>query len=425
MRLFYRSFFAFLLILLSFVLLMFFLGLESDRLVERPVKLSKQDVARIQTFLHENDPRELEQGQYKRLQISEQQVNLLMDYTASVLPWVSARSNIFDGKLIFYMTVRVPTSIIERYINIRVEVISFDGQLFFNNLGIGSLSISGFAADHLMNLAHRFLQRFSEYRGLAESVTYFSFKRNQVDLAYQWRPDLVKKLKTRAQKFLLEERDVARIEAYYQHLTKVSWNVTTHHMSMLDILRPLFQLASKRVMSGQDPVLENKALLSVFGMYAMEKDIREILGDSASVDLLQPNYLKVRLRNREDLTKHFLVSAAISVNASSGLADIIGLLKELSDSQGGSGFSFADLAADRAGVRFAQVATASSQSAKRLQAEMSRYPLEDEIMPRIDRLPEKIMALEFKNRFKDLDSASYQLVNNEVERRVAACRLYR
>jgi len=424
MRLLYRSFIAFILILLALFLLLIFLTLESERLVEPSAKLTKQDVAGIQKLLHENDPRELEQGQRKRLLVSEEQVNLLMDYAESILPLVSARSSIFDGKSIFYLSLKLPTPMFERYINVRAELISFDGQLFIDDLKIGSLSMPGFTADQLMNFAHQFLKRYAEYRGLAESVTYFAFKRNQIDLIYQWRPDLVKKLKTRTQKFLLEERDVARIETYYQHLTKQSWKVTTHHMSLLDVLRPLFQLATKRVAEGQDPVLENRALLSVFGMYAMEKDVREILGDSASIDLPQPKYLKVRLRNREDLTKHFLVSAAITVNASSGIADTIGLLKELSDSQGGSGFSFADLAADRAGVRFAQVATESAQSAKRLQIEMSRYPLEDEIMPKIDQLPERIMALEFKKRFKDLDSTSYQLVNNEVERRVAACRLY-
>lgn len=425
MSLFYRSFIAFLLILLTLVLLMFFLGLESERLVEQSAKLSKQDVARIQKFIHKNDPRKFRQGQHKRLQVPEQQVNLLMAHAESVLPWVSARSSIFDGKAIFYMTVQLSTQDFERYVNIRAELISFDDQIFIDDLKIGSLSIPGFIANPLMNLAHQFLQRFSEYQGLAESVTHFSFKQNQIDLAFQWRPDLVRKLKTRAQKFLLEEMDVARIEAYYQHLTEVSWKVTKHDMSMQALLRPLFQFAAKRVAAGQDPVLENKALLSVFGMYAMKKDIREILGDSASVDLLQPRYLRVRLRNREDLTKHFLVSAAITVNASSGIADTIGLFKELSDSQGGSGFSFADLAADRAGVRFAQVATKSPQSAKHLQIEMSRDLGEDEIMPGIDRLPERIKELEFKKRFKDLDSASYQLVNNEVERRVAACRLYR
>lgn len=425
MRLFYRSVITFLLILLTLVLLIFFLSLEPDRLVEQSAKLSKQDVARLQKFLHENDPRKLEQGQHKRLQVPEQQVNLLMDYAESVLPWVSARSSFFDGQSTFYITAQAPTSIFERYVNIKAELISLDDQLFIDNLMIGSLSIPSFIANYLMNSGHQLLQQFSEYRELAESVTHLSFRQNELELVYQWRPDLVKKLKTRTQKFLLEEMDVARIEAYYQHLTEVSWSVTTHHMSMQDILRPLFQFAAKRVAEGQDPVLENKALLSVFGMYAMEKDVREILGESASVELRQPNYLKVRLRNRGDLTKHFLVSAAISVNANSGIADTVGLFKELSDSQGNSGFSFADLAADRAGVRFAQVATESPLSAKRLQNEMSRHLREDDIMPKIDRLPERIKELEFKKRFKDLDSTSYQLVNNEVERRVAACRLYK
>jgi hypothetical protein len=45
-------------------------------------------------------------------------------------------------------------------------------------------------------------------------------------------------------------------------------------------------------------------------------------------------------------------------------------------------------------------------------------------MPAVTRLPEGVMELEFKTRFEDLDSASYALVQGEIERRIGASPLY-
>ncbi|MBW1767294.1 MAG: hypothetical protein JRJ65_09625 [Deltaproteobacteria bacterium] len=131
------------------------------------------------------------------------------------------------------------------------------------------------------------------------------------------------------------------------------------------------------------------------------------------------------LRGRQDLALHFLVSAAIAVSAGGGMADFMGLFKEMDDSRGGSGFSFADLAADRAGVKFANAGTGSSFSANLLQQQMSGQLKEGDFMPRVDHLPEGIMELELKKKYKDLDSATYRIVDEEIERRIVACRVYR
>jgi hypothetical protein len=58
---------------------------------------------------------------------------------------------------------------------------------------------------------------------------------------------------------------------------------------------------------------------------------------------------------RHDLAQHFSVSAALTAILDAKKAESIGVLKELLDAEpGGSGFSFADLAADLSGIAFAQ-----------------------------------------------------------------------
>jgi hypothetical protein len=61
------------------------------------------------------------------------------------------------------------------------------------------------------------------------------------------------------------------------------------------------------------------------------------------------------LHGRHDLLQHFVVSAALTAVLGARAAEAAGVFKELLDSEeGGSGFSFADLAADLGGIGFAQ-----------------------------------------------------------------------
>jgi hypothetical protein len=61
------------------------------------------------------------------------------------------------------------------------------------------------------------------------------------------------------------------------------------------------------------------------------------------------------VHGRHDLAQHFSVSAGLTALLGAKAAESAGLLKELLDAEpGGSGFSFADLAADLSGVAFAQ-----------------------------------------------------------------------
>jgi len=57
---------------------------------------------------------------------------------------------------------------------------------------------------------------------------------------------------------------------------------------------------------------------------------------------------------RRDLAQHFAVSVAMTALLGAQAAEKAGILKEICDAQTGTGFSFADLSANLAGVEFAQ-----------------------------------------------------------------------
>lgn len=121
------------------------------------------------------------------------------------------------------------------------------------------------------------------------------------------------------------------------------------------------------------------------------------------------------LSGRADLAKHFFASAALAAVLGAPAAHSIGLAKEVADSEGGTGFSFVDLAADRAGVGFAQGVLAG------------RYPLEGlasryrpgSYFPSTDGLPEGIDQSTFARRYGGPDSDALRAMQREIDRRIA------
>ena len=76
---------------------------------------------------------------------------------------------------------------------------------------------------------------------------------------------------------------------------------------------------------------------------------------------------RITAYGRHDLPRHFWVSAGLAVISDSEASMAVGIAKEMMDSAGGSGFSFIDLTADRAGTLFCIAATRDEDSARAMQ----------------------------------------------------------
>jgi hypothetical protein len=98
---------------------------------------------------------------------------------------------------------------------------------------------------------------------------------------------------------------------------------------------------------------------------------------------------------RHDLTQHFAVSAALVVLVGLQGAEGAGILKELADARSGSGFSFADLSADLAGIVFARAVGDGKLPLARLEESF----VVGDFVPPADGLKEGIGWDEFVSRY--------------------------
>lgn len=128
------------------------------------------------------------------------------------------------------------------------------------------------------------------------------------------------------------------------------------------------------------------------------------------------------LRGREDWARHYCVSAALAAMQSPFWSDVAGSLKENVDALAhGSGFSFADLAADRAGVRLAERVAGSPTAAQQVRALLEPQFRVDEFFPDVSDLAEGLTPEQVRREYGGVGGRRYREVAREIERRLDRC----
>jgi hypothetical protein len=409
--------------LLSLLVLVAVAGIESTPLVEPARGLSHQDIARIKQLLRQHDPRHLKKQEVRTLLLTERDLNLLLEYAAPHTLNTSSRVDLRPDGMKVRLTVKLPDSPLDDYLNITADLSGADSRIHIERLTLGGLSLPVWLLEPLLLQGHRvMLARFDEYRTVAEAISSYRFHDDRLVVVYQLDPNLVKGLQQSGKVFLFPEADTHRMLAYHEELARISGQYASRRLSLGRVLSPLFQLAAARTIESGEPQAENRALLLTLTMHTLGMDISRFIDVPLEPPMQLPH---LSVLGRHDLVQHYLVSAALAVSAGSGLAGAVGVFKELDDSRGGTGFSFVDLLADRAGIRLAEMATGTEQQARLLQQHMgSPLLLESDFMPNIEDLPEGIMELEFKHRYRDLDSKNYRIIEDEIEHRLSRCKVY-
>lgn len=238
--------------------------------------------------------------------------------------------------------------------------------------------------------------------------------------------ELPRNLREAGGQWLTSDQEKARLADYYAVLNRLTRKVPPlTSQSLSGVLKGMFLHAQGRTRLSDDPVAENRSLLTVLGVYLVGGNPARELGFTALV-VKQPRLPKMRLtlHGRRDLAQHFGISAAIAAHAGSLLADVAGFGKEMNDSRGGSGFSFADLAADRAGNLLGRLATEDARQALRLQKQAGGLRSESDVIPDIGRLPEGLSEARLERDLGGVDGARFNALEREIERRLKTCRVY-
>ncbi len=403
-------------------------GIQNRPLVVNRQDLTTQEAGKIKRLAHTVDPRAMEKDEVKNITLTESELNSILAYAANRIFWdVAARVDIQPNHFNIDATLKLPDELTGNYLNIEID---FAGRgvenLDVEALRIGAVPFPAFTFKPVLTLLHPLLLRSTNYRllfDIIKSMRDVQFNENQLRVVYQHDPENLLRTRRQVSGFLLTDIEIGRLRAYNKHLLQYSDSQRKSRAGfpMYKFLQHLFELAEKRTAKSGKAVEENRAILIVLAAYSHGSSLEKWIGTGPEGERISRH--RLMLRHRGDLAKHFLISAGITAAAGSDLANFVGVFKEMNDSRGGSGFSFPDLTADRAGVIFAETAMDRSKAGS-LQQSMMKIRNEGEFMPQIDRLPEGLQEVDFNRIYQKENSLEYQRVTREIDRRIRACPIY-
>lgn len=391
------------------------LMLDQAPAIEPPAEFRRTDLAWVRSLFQKHDPRSRTPDVVHSIQLDEAELNRLLNYAVELRQVSGIAAELTPGTATLTATLTLPGNPFGRYLNISAEVAEVPGGIRIQSLQLGSLPVPGTMADAMARLAHNWLRRDETYASLADAFSQVNFDENQATLDYRWHPILLTQLERKSADLLIAPEDQARMLVYAEQLDALL--KPYRHGSTVPLVKvsaPLFGFA--QTVDG-DEAEENRAALTALAAYLSGISLPKLLeGDSRSIRRA-PRVL-LSLHGRRDFAEHFVISAAITVNGGSRLANAIGLIKEEEDANKGSGFSFTDLAANRAGVKLGERAT--SEAAAQVQQRLAAARHDADLLPDFLDLPEFMPQAEFDRRFGPIGSSRYQRLIDRIDDRLAA-----
>ena len=383
-----------------------FLLTDAKPSLDRSAVLSVEDMARGKAVIDGLGLRGIRDGESRRLRLTEGDLDRGINHLAARLMKGSASARIADDRLA--LSASLPVAGLPRYLNVKVSFVPAGELLTPASVRIGRVRVPpGLAWRTLLFIVARspYAEELAAARAMLDSAR---LKGNGLELGFTWRGKLVELAAARVAGQGIDEHVLT---VYREDLGQVR----TRDFAVL--LNRVFVLAQQR---GGDPVMENRAALTVLAETALGSRLLSRRG------VVSPRRnTGIRLAGREDFAQHFALSAFIAATGGTEVADLAGLYKELKDSRVGSGFSITDLAANRAGTRLGEAATASTAEARGVQRRLAAGADAKAYFPAVRDLPEFMPESEFKQRFGGVGAPAYQRVMADIEARIGALALYR
>lgn len=415
-----RRLLVFLLLLAGSLAALAWLVLDNQPRVEPGVRITRDDLVWAKHLFEKNVPRARTTDTLQTLELTEDEVNRLLNYAVVVRPVSGVLADLEAEKARVYVTLRVPSNPFGSYLNFSAEFTQIGHELELSGMQAGGLPMPPFLGRGVLWLAQGWLRQDPAYVTLMEAIQEIRVDEDRLLLDYRWRPELLAVMERKGAEVLVGVEEKARLLVYADFVRKtVARYPSGSQQSGRELAAEVFRFAQRR---GGDAGAENRAAFTALGAYVAGVSLHQLLEGRGRSTRRAPPVL-LTLHGRRDAAEHLLIAAALSANGGSRLANAMGLAKEEDDAQSGSGFSFTDIAYDRAGARLGELATGPRAAA--VQARLAKLGKDGALTPSFSDLPEFMPEAVFVRRFGGVGSTAYLLQVAEIERRLAEHPLYR
>ncbi len=406
-----RLFFLWLTLPPVLLAVLLFFAIDKHAIVRQYPPLNQQNIAHAKRIL---DFAGNSQKPVHTIDLSEKDLNIAVNYLLNHLITSASSVHLSDNAIHFQISLLLPRNLFGPVINIRFSLQQLNGFPAIGQLHIGRIAIADEFAGKIIESIIKYTDLKQYYMLAAQHIRAIRIRPDKLTITYLTR------FKTP-----LTNHDAAAVHnsslLFYQQIINriVSQHNPRWRLSLADLLQPLFLVAYQRS-TIENAIEENRALLLAASSYVNKDELKNFI----PIQLSTEKYYPVYLFRRVDLAKHFTGSAALAATGATALSEMLGQDKELADLNTSSGFSFTDLAADRAGVKLGTTATASPEMARKIQKAMHNIKDYRAFMPDIRHLPENLTRFEFKARFGSIDSTNYQKMIQIIDDRINALPIY-
>lgn len=385
---------------------------SSTALVERDGAIAPATLAQALRLLKLNDPRRFGAGEKRQIAIPASLLDAAGNFL--VAQRLGGRGRLAISTESAEMQISIPVSWLptHRYLNLRLGVSAGSGPLRLSSASAGRLWLPPALIERAIDQVVERSGHGNEWRLARTAIQELSFQPEQerILVGFVWNPEILRHLKLNA--VPTDERQAIR-DAHIQ-LAAVLDGYPGAAIPLPKLLAPLMN------QPGDDRQMRQRAALAVLATWAAERNFATLMPEARNWVPLRAT--RPTLLGRHDTAQHFLVSAALAAWGNESMAQAIGTYKELADAKQGSGFSFADLAADAAGTRFGELA---SRAPDRLERAAAAGMDEADLIPPLAGLPEYLRQAEFRRRFGGTGDPRYRAVVKEIDRRLDNLPLYR
>lgn len=412
-------------------------SIEKTAHIAAPEELTATEIKRVQHFIKTNNPLNVKSGEMVTKEISQQDLDVLLNYitlkTASgIKRQVRVKIGLENQQARVDMSIRIPHTQLGEYLNLTALITSSkieeDHMLGLESLKIGKLTVPIFIASLFAeSLNNRIQNKYPEFELIKQSVKKINFKKDQLIATYIWTVKVERMIKTQIGLRMLSAELKQALLAHSEYLAEKSYGFPKK-TSLNYMINTMFAYAKQRSEitvnphgEMHKPIIENKAAFIALGAYVLKRDIATMLGKPSKK---AAKYKRVYLKGKHDLSKHFILSAAIASMADSEVAESMGVIKEVRDAKNGSGFSFRDLAADHAGIRLVKQVLASEQQARIYQKLLAEVKTESDYMLDVTNLPEGLEQKQFEKSYEDIESEAYLKIEKIIKDRIEDLPIY-
>ena len=403
-------------------------SLEPAPSAPEPPAVDSAGKRQVWATLRGKDPRKVPEGETRTLTLTSDQIDFVFAWTAPlVLGPDRARLEVsLDGPdhAAAQASLRLP--LVDRWLNVfassRIRIAHGRLDLEAPAVRIGPFGLPGFLLAAGAPAVELALQNDRHLRPVLAATEGLAIERGRASVTYrrlETPPGFVSRLLWGE---AAHEAMRASVRAHARRVLDAAPGLPRGDARFGEALEIAFASARERS-AGSSAVGENRAAILALGMLFGHRRIEGFVGGVLDEgDRVRAERLEgARLRGRADWSRHYLVSAALTVLSAEAPSNAVGLLKEELDAAGGSGFSFADLLADRAGTTFAIAATRDEAAALALQDRLAGGFVLADYFPEAADLPEDLQDAELQAQYGGVGGAGYAGVVDEIERRVASC----